>query len=66
LTVLFKIISLACLSIGIIAVGSCNSDVSTTLLTVLLERSETELKDHFAKFIALAIGLLYLSKKEFI
>jgi 26S proteasome regulatory subunit N1 len=57
---------LACLSIGIIAVGSCNSDVSTTLLTVLLERSEIELKDHFAKFIALAIGLLYLSKKEFI
>lgn len=59
-----EIISLACLSIGIIAVGSCNADVSTTLLSVLLERSETELKDHFAKFIALAIGLLFLSKGE--
>jgi 26S proteasome regulatory subunit N1 len=59
-----EIISLACLSIGIIAVGSCNADVSTTLLTVLLERSEIELKEHFAKFIALAIGLLFLSKGE--
>jgi len=59
-----EIISLACLSIGIIAVGSCNADVSTTLLSVLLERSELELKDHFAKFIALAIGLLFLSKGE--
>ncbi|UJR33872.1 hypothetical protein I4U23_021293 [Adineta vaga] len=59
-----EIISLACLSIGIIAVGSCNADVSTTLLSVLLERSEIELKEHFAKFIALAIGLLFLSKGE--
>lgn len=41
--------------------GSCNADVSTILLSVLLERSEIELKDHFAKFIALAIGLLFLS-----
>ena len=47
-----------------IAVGSCNADVSTILLTVLLERSEAELKDHFAKFIALASGLLFLSKKS--
>jgi 26S proteasome regulatory subunit N1 len=60
--IFFEVISLACLSIGIIAVGSCNADVSTTLLSVLLERSEIELKDHFAKFIALAIGLLFLSE----
>ncbi|CAF0759399.1 unnamed protein product, partial [Didymodactylos carnosus] len=59
-----EIIALACLSIGVISVGSCNSEVSTTLLSVLLERSELELKDHFSKFIALAIGLLFLGKGE--
>ena len=32
-------------------------------MSVLLERSEIELKEHFAKFIALAIGLLFLSKE---
>ncbi|CAF0824385.1 unnamed protein product [Didymodactylos carnosus] len=57
-----EIIALACLSIGVISVGSCNSEVSTTLLSVLLERSEVELKDHFSKFIALAIGLLFLGE----
>lgn len=59
-----EVISLACLAIGLIAVGSCNTDVSTILLSVLLERSELELKEHFAKFIALAIGLLFLGKGE--
>lgn len=47
-----------------IAVGSCNSEVTGTLLQVIMERSETELKDTYAKFLPLSLGLVYLARQE--
>merc|ERR1711992_360928 len=49
---------------GLISVGSCNNDVTTTILQTLMEKSEQDLKDPFAKFLPLGIGLCYLGKQE--
>jgi 26S proteasome regulatory subunit N1 len=58
-----EVIGVTALSLGLIGVGSCNDDISTTLLQVLMEKSEQELKEPFAKFIALGIGLCFLGKQ---
>lgn len=47
-----------------IAVGSCNAEVTGTLLQVIMERSESELKDTYAKFLPLGLGLVYLGRQE--
>ena len=59
-----EVTGVAALSLGLIGVGSANGEITSTLMQTLLERSEQELKDTFAKFIALAIGLVYLAKGE--
>ena len=51
--------SLAC---GMIAVASCNDDVTSTLLQTLMEKSEADLKDSYARFIALGLGLTYFGE----
>ena len=54
--------ALAC---GLICVGSCNDEVTTTILQTLMEKTEAELKDSpFAKYLPLGIGLAYLGKQE--
>lgn len=47
-----------------IAVGSCNAEVTGTLLQVIMERSESELKDTYARFLPLGLGLVYLARQE--
>lgn len=47
-----------------IAVGSCNAEVTGTLLSVIMERSESELKDTYARFLPLGLGLVYLARQE--
>jgi 26S proteasome regulatory subunit N1 len=59
-----EIVGVAALALGLIAVGSCNNDVTTTLLQTLMEKSEADLKDPFAKFLPLGIGLCYLAKQD--
>ena len=59
-----EIVGVSALSLGLIAIGTANGEVTSTLMQTLLERSETELKETFAKFIALSIGLIYLGKGE--
>jgi len=58
-----EVMGVTALSLGLIGVGSCNDDISTTLLQVLMDKSELELKEPFAKFIALGIGLCFLGKQ---
>lgn len=52
------------LALGMIAVGSCNAEVTGTLLQVIMERSEAELKDTYARFLPLGLGLIYLARQE--
>ena len=54
---------MAALSCGLIAVGSSNGDVSSTILQTLIEKSESDLKDTYARFLALGLGLTYLGNK---
>ena len=45
---------------GLIAIGTCNGDVTSVILQTMMERSASELKDHYARFLALGLGLAYL------
>ena len=61
-----EVIGVTALACGLIAVGSCNGEVTSTILQTLMEKSEKEsdLKDSFAKFLPLGIGLCYLGKQD--
>ena len=61
-----EVIGVTALACGLICVGTCNEDVTTTLLQILMEKNGTnDLKDNFAKFLPLGIGLCYLGKQSF-
>lgn len=53
---------MAALSCGMIAVGSCNADVTSTILQTMMERSEADLKDTHGRYLALGLALAYLGK----
>ena len=57
-----EVIGVTALACGLIAVGSCNGEVTSTILQTLMEKSEKEsdMKESFAKFLPLGIGLCYL------
>jgi hypothetical protein len=55
---------MAALACGMISVGSCNGDVTSTILQTLMEKSESDLKSTFARFLALGLALTYLGKQE--
>ncbi len=59
-----EVIGVCALSLGLVSIGTANGEVMSTLMQTLLERSESDLKETFGKFIALAIGLVYLGKGE--
>ena len=48
-----EVIGVAALACGLISVGSCNDDVTTTILQTLMEKSDQDLKDPFAKYLPL-------------
>ena len=53
---------MAALACGLIAIGSCNGDVTSLLLQTMMERSASELKESSARFLALGLGLAYLGE----
>ena len=55
-----EVVGMAALACGLVAVGSCNSEVTSTILQTMMEKTESELKDTFSKFLALGLGLTYL------
>lgn len=59
-----EVMGITALALGMIAVGSCNAEVTGTLLQVIMERSESELKDTYARFLPLGLGLVYLARQE--
>jgi 26S proteasome regulatory subunit N1 len=59
-----EVIGVTGLALGLVSIGTANGEVISTLMQILLERSEADLKETFAKFLALAIGLVYLGKGE--
>ncbi|XP_071853454.1 26S proteasome non-ATPase regulatory subunit 2-like [Apostichopus japonicus] len=59
-----EVIGVTALSAGMITVGSCNGEVTSTILQTLMEKGASELKDTFARFLALGVGLTFLGKQE--
>ena len=52
------------LSCGMVAVGTCNAEVTSTILQIIIEKSQSELEDTYARFLALGLGLTYLGRQE--
>merc|ERR1719471_2603865 len=59
-----EVVGVTALACGLIAVGSCNGEVTSTILQTLMEKSETDMKDSYAKYLPLGIGLCYLGKQD--
>jgi len=57
-----EITSMASLAIGFIYVGSADGDVAGSFLQTMMEREEKELDEKWARYLSLALALLYLSK----
>lgn len=53
---------LAALALGMIFVGTCDGDISSTILQTMIEREENHLKDTWGRFMALGLALLFLGK----
>ena len=57
-----EVVGMAGLACGMIAVGSCNPDVTATIVQTLMEKSESELHDTYARFLPLGLGLCHLGE----
>ncbi|KAI9736420.1 MAG: proteasome regulatory particle base subunit [Claussenomyces sp. TS43310] len=57
--------AMAALSLGMIFVGSSNSDVSEAIVqTFLDDERKSQLKDKWTRFMALGLGLLFFGRQE--
>jgi len=57
--------AMAALSLGIIFVGSSNSDVSEAIVQTMLDDDRKhQLKDKWTRFMALGLGLLFFGRQE--
>lgn len=60
-----QISAMAALSLGMIFVGTSNSDVSSAIIQTLLEDDrKSQLKDNWTRFMALGLGLLFFGQQE--
>ncbi|PJF18299.1 hypothetical protein PSACC_01883 [Paramicrosporidium saccamoebae] len=59
-----QVSAMAALAVGHVFVGSCNGDLASTILQALMERDAEQLDKPVARFLALALALLYLGKTE--
>lgn len=57
-----EIASLSALALGFIGVGSCNYEVTSTILQTLMEREDSQLTEKWARFMALGLALLFLGE----
>lgn len=60
------LVSLSALSLGLVFVGSTNSEIAQAILQVFMMRGEdsTFTNNTLSRFLCLALGLLYLGKQE--
>lgn len=59
-----EVIGMAGLACGMIAVGSGNPDVTDTIMQTIMEKSDSELRDTYARFLPLGLGLCHLGRQE--
>ena len=63
-TLTMEISSLAALSLGLVFVGTCHGELTSTILQTMMERDETALKDTYSRLMGLGLGLLYVGRQE--
>lgn len=56
--------AMASLALSHAFVGTCNGDITAAIVDNLLERTATELKTEWTRFLTLALGLLYLGQGD--
>jgi 26S proteasome regulatory subunit N1 len=60
-----QISAMAALSLGLIFVGSSESEISETIIQTFLDDDrKSQLKDKWTRFMALGLGLLYFGRQE--
>lgn len=59
-----EIMCISALSMGLIAVGTCNPQVTEVLLQTIMYLTKNDLKDSFTRFLFLGLGLLYLGRQK--
>lgn len=59
-----QVVGITAMACGMIAVGSCNGDVTSTILQTIMEKNDTELKDSYAHWLPLGLGLNHLGKNR--
>ncbi|KAG7237201.1 hypothetical protein INR49_032699 [Caranx melampygus] len=59
-----QVVGVTALACGMIAVGSCNGDVTSTIVQTIMEKNDQELKDTYARWLPLGLGLNHLGKGE--
>ncbi|XP_030600247.1 26S proteasome non-ATPase regulatory subunit 2 isoform X3 [Archocentrus centrarchus] len=59
-----EVVGVTALACGMIAVGTCNGDVTSTIVQTIMEKNEQELKDTYARWLPLGLGLNHLGKGE--
>ncbi|KAK4046358.1 proteasome regulatory particle base subunit [Microbotryomycetes sp. JL201] len=63
-SVSMEIASMTALALGFIFVGSCDGDVTMTILQTMMEREEADLKSKWGRFMGLGLALLYLGRQD--
>nr|2N3T_A Chain A, 26S proteasome regulatory subunit RPN1 [Saccharomyces cerevisiae S288C]2N3U_A Chain A, 26S proteasome regulatory subunit RPN1 [Saccharomyces cerevisiae S288C]2N3V_A Chain A, 26S proteasome regulatory subunit RPN1 [Saccharomyces cerevisiae S288C]2N3W_A Chain A, 26S proteasome regulatory subunit RPN1 [Saccharomyces cerevisiae S288C]2NBW_A Chain A, 26S proteasome regulatory subunit RPN1 [Saccharomyces cerevisiae S288C] len=56
--------AMASLALAHVFVGTCNGDITTSIMDNFLERTAIELKTDWVRFLALALGILYMGQGE--
>lgn len=54
----------AALALGLVFTSTCKEDIVMAILQALMCRSEADLQTPFAKYLCLALGLLFLGKQD--
>ncbi|KAI1303230.1 proteasome regulatory particle base subunit [Mortierella claussenii] len=56
--------SFAALALGQIFVGTCDGEITSTILQTMLERADGQLGETFSRFMGLGLGLLHLGTRN--
>lgn len=59
-----EISAMASLALAHAFVGTCNGDITTSIMENLLERSSAELRTEWTRFLTLALGILYMGQGD--
>lgn len=61
-SVSMEVASMTALALGFVFVGSCDGEVTMTILQTMMEREDAELKSKWGRFLSLGLALLYLGE----